>query len=357
MFLLQGLGFGGLEKMACDLAISLKKNKIDVEVCCFDELGEFYKQLKDNNIPVFFLPRRPGVDLSYFVKFARLIKKRKVNIVHAHNSTAWFYSVFACLISKVPLIYTEHDRSFPTPLHLKLLHYFFGKCSKVIAVSKAVKEDLERFEKIKDIEVIVNGIDASLFCPATYKEKLFYKKELGFGYDDIVMINVGRMDKLKNQAIILDVLKEIKEVKLILVGDGENRRAVEEKAKSLGLEDRVLFLGKRTDVNRLLRGADIFIFPSLTEGLPLAVIEAMASGMPIIASRVGGIPELVQPEVNGFLINPNSFSDIKRAVEKLVFDRDLRIQMGQNSRILFEKEFSLEQMTNKYKEVYHKALL
>ena len=377
LMFIQGLKFGGLEKIVCDLMLNLKKNKINVVICCYDKIGDFVGKLIKENIKVRFLPRKQGIDLFYPFKLASLIKKQNIRIIHAHNATAWFYATWASILSGIPIVYTEHDRSFPTPLRLKYFHYFFGKhAAAVIAVSKAVKENLKKYEHIKNVKVIYNGIDPDLFKPASVKEKVLKKKQLGLNENDFVLGNVGRMDYWKNQRILIEILPELKNsfshlpihssthslihpftnIKLILVGGGEEEGNLKNLAIKKGVENDVIFLSQRSDVNQILKAFDTFVFPSLTEGLPLVVIEAMATGLPVVASHVGGIPELVVHGETGFLVSPTSKEEIKEVIIKLLNNPKLRKEMGQIARKRFEAYFSLPQMVQKYMEVYEEVV-
>jgi len=361
LLLVQDLNFGGLQKMLFNLAIELKKSNVEVETCCYDALGIFCKKMTECKIKIHFLARKPGIDTTYPFKLANLVKKRHINIIHAHNATAWFYGTWASILSGVLIVYTEHDRSFPTPLRLKYFHYFFGKhAAAVIAVSKAVKENLEKYEHIKNVKVIYNGIDPDLFKPASIEEKILKKRELGLNENDFVLGNVGRMDYLKNQRILIEILPELKknfpQIKLVFIGGGEEEQNLKHLTIKKGIENDVIFLGQRSDVNQILKAFDIFVFPSLTEGMPLVVIEAMATGLPTIASYVGGIPELVVNSETGFLVSPTSKEEIKEAIIKLLDNPKLRKEMGQIARKRFEAHFSLPQMVQKYMEVYEKAV-
>ncbi len=356
LYFLQGLEFGGLEKMVCDLAKGVKKRGLDVRVCLFDEKGIFASELEDDGIFVTLIKRNQGIDFFYPFKLASFIKSQNIDVIHAHNSTAWFYSVFAGIITQRPLVYTEHDRSFPSSFKIRTLHFLFSKRSKVVAVSNAIKKELKRFEWVRDVQVIFNGIDEKHFSPLSKEEKMKHRENMGFSRDDVLLINVGRMDRLKNQSVLLRVLKKLPvQTKLLLVGDGENYQKLKDKTKIWGLEDRVFFFGKRRDVNKLLRISDIFVFPSLSEGLPLAIIEAMASGLPIVASDVGGIPELVKEKVNGFLIKPTSFNSIEKAIFNLINNSSLKEEMGRNSERLFKESFTLSSMCKAYMEIYQKV--
>ena len=361
LMLTQSLTQSGLEMIVYVLTKEILKKEINVEVCCYDLLGPNANKLMNQGVKVHFLPRKPGIDWLYPLKLAFLIRERKINLIHAHNATAWFYGTWASILSGVSLVYTEHDRSFPTPLRLKYFHYFFGKyATTVIAVSKAVKENLEKYEHIKNVKVIYNGIDPDLFKPASIEEKILKKRELGLNKNDFVLGNVGRMDYWKNQRILIEILPDLKkispQIKLILVGRGEEEGNLKKLAIKKGVKNDVIFLGQRSDVNQILKAFDIFVFPSLTEGLPLVVIEAMATGLPIVASHVGGIPELVVNGETGFLVSPTSKEEIKEAIIKLLNNPELRKEMGQIARKRFETHFSLSQMVQKYMEVYEKAV-
>lgn len=368
LIFIQGLSFGGPEKLVYDMVKHIIKNQnnikiIKLEICCYDILGHFAEKLigEKQKINLSLLKRKPGIDLFYPFKLASLIKQKKIDVIHAHNATAWFYGTWASILTRVPIVYTEHDRSFPTPLRLKYFHYFFGKyATAVIAVSKAVKENLEKYEHIKNVKVIYNGIDPDLFKPASIEEKVLKKKQLGLNKNDFVLGNVGRMDYWKNQRILIEILPDLKkispQIKLILVGGGEEEGNLKKSAIKKGVKNDVIFLGQRSDVNQILKAFDIFVFPSLTEGLPLVVIEAMATGLPIVASHVGGIPELVVNGETGFLVSPTSKEEIKEAIIKLLNNPELRKEMGQIARKRFETHFSLPQMVQKYIEVYEEVV-
>lgn len=368
LIFIQGLSFGGPEKLVYDMIKHIIKNQnnikiIKLEICCYDILGHFAEKLigEKQKINLSLLKRKPGIDLFYPFKLASLIKQKKIDVIHAHNATAWFYVTWASILTGVPIVYTEHDRSFPTPLRLKYFHYFFGKyATAVIAVSKAVKKNLEKYEHIKNVKVIYNGIDPDLFKPASIEEKVLKKKQLGLNKNDFVLGNVGRMDYWKNQRILIEILPDLKkispQIKLILVGGGEEEGNLKKSAIKKGVKNDVIFLGQRSDVNQILKAFDIFVFPSLTEGLPLVVIEAMATGLPIVASHVGGIPELVVNGETGFLVSPTSKEEIKETIIKLLNNPELRKEMGQIARKRFETHFSLPQMVQKYIEVYEKAV-
>ena len=368
LIFIQGLSFGGPEKLVYDMVKHIIKNQnnikiIKLEICCYDILGHFAEKLigEKQKINLSLLKRKPGIDLFYPFKLAFLIKQKKIDVIHAHNATAWFYGTWASILTRVPIVYTEHDRSFPTPLRLKYFHYFFGRyATAVIAVSKAVKENLEKYEHIKNAKVIYNGIDPDLFKPASIEEKVLKKKQLGLNKNDFVLGNVGRMDYWKNQRILIEILPDLKkispQIKLILVGGGEEEGNLKKSAIKKGVKNDVIFLGQRSDVNQILKAFDIFVFPSLTEGLPLVVIEAMATGLPIVASHVGGIPELIDHGVNGLLVAPMSGAEIKDAILKFLQNPNLRQKMGEIARQKFEAHFSLSQMVKNYLEVYDRAL-
>ena len=368
LIFIQGLSFGGPEKLVYDMIKHIIKNQnnikiIKLEICCYDILGHFAEKLigEKQKINLSLLKRKPGIDLFYPFKLASLIKQKKIDVIHAHNATAWFYVTWASILTGVPIVYTEHDRSFPTPLRLKYFHYFFGKyATAVIAVSKAVKKNLEKYEHIKNVKVIYNGIDPDLFKPASIEEKVLKKKQLGLNKNDFVLGNVGRMDYLKNQRILIEILPALKkispQIKLILVGGGEEEGNLKKLAIKKDVKNDVTFLGQRSDVNQILKAFDIFIFPSLTEGLPLVIIEAMATGLPVVASYVGGIPELIIHGKNGFLVSPTSKKGIKNTIIKLLQNQKLRQNVGKTGREIFESRFSLPQMVKNYLKVYNEVI-
>jgi len=356
LILVQGLKIGGLENVVCNLSRDIRD--FDIEICCFDSLGVYSEELEKKGIKVSFLPRKKGVDWLYALRLSKFIKSQRIDIIHAHNFTAWFYAGLAGFLSDKKVVYTEHDNSYASSRHVRLISNLLKrKTAKVITVSQNVKSTFEKYSGVKEVEVVYNGIDKDVFKPVDIAEKNLRRKQYGFSENDILLGMVGRIDKLKNQRCLIEVLPELigkfgQNTKLILIGDGCLKESLQGKVKNMHLDKNVNFMGERSDIAGLLPVLDVFLLPSLAEGLPVSVIEAMACGLAIVASRVGGIPELIQDGENGILIDPKKKEDLLQAIIKLLNDKEQRQIMGQRARNKFIESFSLDRMINNYQAIY-----
>ena len=362
LMLIQGLKIGGLENVVYNLSRSIKDSgKFELEICCFDSRGVYWEQLEKKGITIHFLPRKAGTDLVYPFKLASLIRRRKIDIIQAHNYTAWFYGTLAAFLAKKKIVYTEHDNSHGSSRYVMAVCSILKKMTaKIVTVSEKVRETLSKCGNIQNAMVIYNGVDQDSFIPVKASEKERRKIQYGFQEEDIILGMVGRIDALKNQECILNALPELKKcglkTKLLFVGDGILKKSLKAKAKKMKLDECVVFLGERHDIPELLSMLDVFLLPSLSEGLPVSVIEAMASGLPIIASRVGGIPELITSESSGILINPNNLDELVNALKLLIGNKEKRVAMGSINRKIAEDKFSLKVMARQYLEVYSSCL-
>jgi len=361
LFLLQGLQIGGLENVVYNLSKAVNaKGIFDVEICCYDTLGTYLEDLEREGVKVHYIARKRGFDWTYPFKVAGLIRNRKIDVLHAHNYTACFYGALAAFLARKPMIYTEHDHSYASSAYVSIVGKILKKItSKRVCVSVEVKNALKKFGTIDDIEVVYNGIDENIFKSIGSEEKANKRQDLGFKKEDTLLGVVGRLDEMKNQTILLDMLAQLKQTapnaKLIIVGRGKTELFLKSKVEKMGLTKNVSFMGEIRNVHNVLSMLDIFLLPSLSEGLPLSIIEAMASGLPVIASKVGGIPELITNDLNGYLVEAGNKNAFMEATEKLVKNTNTQKTMGRENRSKFLKTFSLSKMAHRYVEIY-KAL-
>ena len=354
LMLCQGLEVGGLESMVCELCRGLRARGHEPEVCCYDALGAYAEDLRGRGVCVHLLRRRPGVDWGYAFRLARLVRGRAVDLVHAHNATAWFYGAWAAFLARRPLVYTEHDRSFPPPPRIQALHRLLARLTRaVVAVSGEVADNLRRYEGIDDVRVIPNGVDGHRFRPASEGERSARRRALGLGEGEVVLGTVGRLDPLKDHRLLIEAVTGLEgSWRLLVVGDGPLRAELERLVQERSLGGRVVFLGERRDVPELLRAMDAFVLPSRSEGLPMALLEAMACGLPVVATRVGGIPEAVREGEGGLLCDPGDSGGLRDALCRLISDPPLRRRLGRGARVAFERRFSLQRMVEGYERLY-----
>lgn len=361
---------GGVERVVYELSRRLASRGTAVTVLTLNTRQAVTRESLEGvqvvRVPGFDLTRSTGAQLAISLRawpvLLRILETRRVDLVHAHN-LFFHLSLAGALLSKVPrtpLVTTAHlgpvdrlggaygrlaamyERSIGA-LILRLSH-------RTIAVSDAVARHARRLgARPGSVITVPNGVDTRRFSPATSN-----------GGSAPRVIFVGRLIFNKGPQFLLDAIPEVLSrhpgTQFDIVGDGPMRRELQSRAARQGLNGRVRFLGERDDVERLLTEADVFVRPSLLEGMSLTVLEAMASGLPVIATPVGGTAELVDDGVTGYLVEPGGRTQLAERLCALLGNRDLRRQMGRRGRELVESGYDWDDITQRTVEVYEEAL-
>jgi N-acetyl-alpha-D-glucosaminyl L-malate synthase BshA len=353
---LHSLHFGGAEVLARRFAVRLQSEFRPV-FACLDGLGPIGEQLKGEGVPVCVLQRRPGFDLRCVWRLSRWLRKQRVDLIHAHQYAPFLYSSLARRIAcRVPVLFTEHGRDFPDYRRWKRVlanRYLLRRFDHVVAVGEHVRQALINNEGLprERIEVIYNGVDTASF-ERPISERTAIRKELGYADDDFVVIKVARLNRLKDHATAIRVTAQLSKshpnLRLLLIGDGEEREQLEALVGSLGVQPIVRFLGARGDVPRLLHAADLFLLTSVSEGIPLTLVEAMLARVPVVATRVGGVPEVVVAEQSGLLAEAGDVSGLALHIERLLRDPQLRQRLTAASFRRACERFSAQEMLRTY---------
>jgi glycosyltransferase involved in cell wall biosynthesis len=362
--LLYALNMGGAEVLAARLARGLRRSYRFLFVC-LDELGSLGKELRAEGFPVEVVGRRPGVDWRCSIRLGKLLRRWDVDLVHAHQYAPFFYGLTARLLfHRPPILFTEHGRSYPDhprPKRIVANRLLLERRDRVVGVGKAVRQALIHNEGIpsRRIEVVYNGIDlAHRGAGANLREVA--RQEMGVGPNDLVIIQVARLDSLKDHGTALRMLEVVRrqraDARLILVGEGPERERIERQIRRLELAAHVRLLGMRTDVARLLPGADVLLLSSISEGIPLTVIEGMAAGLPVVATRVGGLPEVVEDGVTGLLVSAGDHEGLAAQILKLAVDPMLRQRLGQAGSHRALERFFEARMHSEYRRLYDEML-
>ncbi|NQT36023.1 MAG: glycosyltransferase [Planctomycetes bacterium] len=361
---LHSLVVGGAEVLADRLARRLG-DRYRFVAACLDELGTLGQALRDDGFTVEVIGRTPGLDRRCARRLAQFWRREQVDLIHAHQYTPFFYSAAARgLRRRPPILLTEHGRHFPDVRRRK--RFFFnrlvlGRRDRVVSVGEAVRRALIANDGFPARRVgrIYNGIDCC-FIADTSSVRREVREEIGLTEEHLILIQVARLNHLKDHATALRTMERIAarrdDVRLVLVGEGPEQEAIQREIGKRRLESRVCLLGLRDDVPRLLQAADLFLLTSISEGIPVTLIEAMAAGLPVVSTDVGGVAEVVQHERSALLAAAGDDAALAAAVLQLAADDDLRRRMGAEGKRRAAEVFSEETMHEAYCRLYEEML-
>lgn len=352
------LGVGGLPRVVATLCAFIDREQFEVAVLCLNALGPLADELTSAGTPVQLLDqerRRP--DYFAFLKVARLLRTERFDVVHTHNTQPFIDGGIGATLARVrTLVHTDHARNFPDKRrYIVAEHVLSHFAYRVVGVSEHTTANLRRYERIpqRKLLTIPNGIDARPYeLPFDPTVK---RQELGLS-DGPVVGFAGRLATQKGVAYLLEamrlLLRRFPRLTLLVAGEGPLNPDLRRTARELGVESSVKFLGVRPDMPELYRLLDVFVLPSLWEGLPMVVLEAMAAGCPVVASGVGGVPSVVEHESSGLLVPPQRPDQIATEVGRLLDSSELRERFRQAGRVAFKQRFSAESMARRYEDVY-----
>lgn len=294
---------------------------------------------------------------SSIFSLVKIIKEEKIDIIHAHTRVSQAAVFFASQITGVPYITTCHG------FFKKRLRKIFDTWGRrVIAISEAVADHLERDLGVKKerIVLIYNGVDADRFSKGYPAERPdIVKKSLGIKGGPVIG-TIGRLSPVKGQRFLIEAMARVvadrKDAELLIVGDGPEGEDLRNHARSLGLESAVHFIGSSPDTRKFLSVMDIFVFPSVKEGLGIALLEALAAGRACVASEVGGIGTIIKDGLNGLLVPVGDPVAMAGAISAILDDREWAGRMGENGRAMVRETFSLDSMAGRVIALYREVL-
>jgi sugar transferase (PEP-CTERM/EpsH1 system associated) len=358
------LNIGGLQRLVVDISKYLDKSRYDVSVCALREGGILENELIRNSIKVIKLPAaQNGVDYLAFWKLYKILRDERPHIIHTHNTQPFVEGSLAAFLAKVPVcIHTEHGRQFPDKKRYMFAEWLFSHyVDQIVAVSESAKKDLVTYEKINSdkIQVIMNGIDGNKYNGTIVRNKK--SKELGIDTNyDFILGFAGRLSPEKGLTYLLKamgiIVNKYPNTLLLIAGEGVLMADLKKETEQLNLNNNIKFLGPRSDIPEIMKLLDIFVLPSLREGLPLVLLEAAAASLPIVATDVGGNKEIVTDGLNGLLVKPQDEQSLSRAIEYLMGNNDRKKTFGLYSFEVFKNRFSIGSMIEAYEYIYHKCL-
>lgn len=366
--ILSNLKRNGPAFVALDLSSELRKRNITIIIASSG--GELVDQVELHDIEHIYIPIERIYNsklafFSYFIGFIRsmlilrnIIRKYHINIIHAHQPVPIFLSVILSKVFRIPLLTTAHNIYNPKILS----HKMYTKGSHIVAVSDTVKENMIKAFNIDvhRITTIHNGINFKRVSACRLSS---FRKEFGIGNNSIIVGMVAGLRKqkavdvfIKAAKVVLKNYRDKKDIKFVIVGDGELKDDLCRLADLLGISKSIIFTGFRNDIPQILHEIDIFCLSSDYEGLPISILEALASRKTVIATAVGGTPELIINGVNGLLVPPQNVNKLASALISVINNPDLRTNFERNSYSTFKDKFTNNAMATKYIQIYDKIL-
>jgi glycosyltransferase involved in cell wall biosynthesis len=362
--IIPNFGNGGAEVVVKDILMGHDTDHFEMAACSLYPFSgtAIEKELQEADIKVFYLTKKLGPDVGILKGVYDIFNDFKPHVIHTHRYVIR-YTLIPSLLCRIPVkIHTIHNiPNKEVDLAGRFIHFFAYHFFnyKPIGVSKNISDYASNYYRIENIPYIYNG---RRFNSSSSKTDLRSKirKSFDIGDDDIVFISVGRFYPQKNYRFLIETFKKVidrqRNTILLMAGDGELRAELEHFATEIGLSDKVRFLGIRNDIADLLAASDVFVLTSDWEGLPLTVIEAMASGKPVIATAVGGVPELIADGLNGILVPPGDGTALAKAMVRMVQDFSSRKKMGELGRTIAQERFDIPNMVKGYSNIYIKEI-
>ncbi len=349
---------GGGERVALDLAAQQVTAGHEVSVVSLEAPGDgpLAAEFLARGVSIIRQAKRPvGVDPILAVRLGRVFRRHSVDVVHTHNPLPLIYAAAAGRVTGARVVHTKHGVN-EASLRLRRLR---SVAARFVHSFVAVSEDTAEVARSQRdctpdrLSVVRNGIDLSRFGPDDQARRAV-RAELGIPEDAWVVGTVGRVVGLKNHALLVRAMSALlgDKTRLVVVGDGPEMNALKAAVAELAEPDHVHLLGARMDVPRVLRAFDTFCLSSTEEGLPLVVPEAMATGLPVVCTAVGGLPRVVDEGETGYLVPSEDEVALRGRLEQLAADRSLARSMGRRARKVAHQRYSMARMADQYHALY-----
>lgn len=350
---LQWLELGGGESLALRLAAGQREAGHAVSVLAFTD-GSLGEEFRAHGVDVALMPKKAGFDVSLYSRLALYFWSRRVQVVHTHDQQSLVYAAMPARLAGAKVVHTKHGDTLETARRMALRRLAARAVHAFVAVSPATAETARRHREAdpKRMQIIWNGVDLEQFRPDP-AQRVAVRRELGLREDAWVLGTVGRHEEEKDPVLLLRAALPLLSERsaLCLVGSGSLTEQLRRLQAELPGGRYVHILGKRRDVARLIASFDVFALSSRTEGLPLVLLEAMATGVPVVSTAVGGIPALLERNACGILVPPGDEGALRAALKSLRDDPELARSMGREA-LGLAKAFSFEKTADAYLALY-----
>ncbi len=361
MYVIWSLEVGGAERVVMTLASGLDRKRFSPIVVCLNQEGRMAAMLKQQGITVIALNKRPGVDLGMLVRLAWLMRQHGVQVVHAHLWGANLWARIAAMMARVPVVIVHEHGMQPWrgTWHFRIDRWLGRRTSRILFASSEVMQKYGAKTGMAQRRClwVPNGIDGR----PQGLDRTRLRARLGFSDEDRVVISVGRLSPEKGHEDLLlafaQLRQQVPQARLVLVGDGIERDTLQALQARCGLNGEVTFAGVQDDVRPWLAAADVYVQPSRREGLSLAVLEAMAFGLPVIATHVGDTARVITDGMTGYLVPAQQPEVLSAKLKQVLDQRDQQGTLVEAARALVQRDYSERQMVGIVERVYEEELV
>lgn len=350
-------GPGGAEKVLYDIIKNLDSSKFKSFLILPDK-GWLYSQLKDESATIDIIDGKGAYNIRYIIKLIRYVYRNKINVIQAHLLGVSLYCSFVSLFTGIPLISTIHGY-VDVPKRKSILKFRFISmfAKRIVFVSEHLRAYFLETTGInkRKTEIIYNGINRQMYLESPRDD---LRTEFGLSNDDVLVGSVGNITPPKGYDILLTaasiVCKSNPHTRFLIAGEkrGLLYKDLEDLCRDLRLNDNVFFVGYRTRIASFLKGLDIFVLPSITEGFSLSTVEAMVVGLPVIVTKSGGPEEIIDDPNDGLIVDANDPNALAEKILLLLDNFVLKKRISSAARKSFQNKFTVEQMVNKYERLY-----
>ena len=374
LWLIDSLTVGGAESLVVPFARYVDRSRFELLVCCMSTIAgnAIEDRLRHDGVPVTNLHARNLRDVAAFRRLQALVRDEKVDLVHAHLTYSAIWSALLSRKTAVPSVASLHVAPSATRAVLtsraqivaasirdRIMRFVLNRWSSaVVMVSDALAQTYLAGGGIarRKIRVVHNGVELERFRRDASAVRSRIGREFDIPVGKPVVVSVAVLRAGKGVEVLLDAARIVRDAVFLIVGDGPKREEWMDAARRAGIDDRIRWAGYRTDVDEILAGCDVFVHPSLDDAFPTVLLEAMAAGLPVVASSVGGIPEIVDSGVTGILVPPANPAALAEAVSSLLSDRPRLARMAEAARVRADAEFSTAAWTERLAVVYENVL-
>jgi len=349
------LDIGGLERVVLNIIRSTDDHRFRSILVCLRDGGDLTDEIDQSHTKIFAMNKKDRMEYALFFRLARILKNENVHIVHCHNFGPLIYGSVAGRLAACKVLYTAHGKYSARRLgRSRVLK--FGRLDHIVAVSEDSRQVAinEAGRSPDEVETLINGVDVDSFETTGARSQM--RHDLGIANDAPVFGIVARLTAVKDHAMLIRAFVKVRaacpSAILLIIGDGELEGPLLEQVTALGPNSGIKMLGARRDISLLLEAMDVFVLSSYSEGLSVTLLEASAARLPIVATNIGGNPEVVLDRETGRIVPERDDTAMAEAMIWMADNLDKGAQMGELGRIRVNEQFGVHRMVSRYEQIY-----